>query len=198
MRTIQITLMVSLILLVLYQFKLPNDLPKGWFKVDKTDSYKLGLDQVIFKNGHQSVFIESKYKEIDGFGALMQPCLSNDYIGKRIKLTGYIKSENVTGWSGMWMGVSSQITELSFENMEKRPIKGSTDWTKCEIVMDVPSESVGLSYGVLLHGTGKIWFDNLSFEVVGELPSKSSKDINKNPLILPNVAEKPFNLNFEE
>ena len=50
----------------------------------------------------------------------MQTCDAGDYLGKRIKMTGYIKSENVTDWAGMWFRVDSKTEYeiLSFDNMQ--------------------------------------------------------------------------------
>ncbi len=36
------------------------------------------------------------------------------------------------------------------------------------MVLDVPNNATKMAYGVLLNGNGKVWFDNLSFEVVDE------------------------------
>ena len=106
-------------------------------------------------------------------------------------MTSYIKSENVTEWAGMWLRVDSKLTNksLSFDNMKDRPIKGDNNWAKCEIVLDVPDESGTLNYGVLISGTGKVWFDNLSFEIVNKLTTKTT-----NKLIIP---DKPYNIDFK-
>ncbi len=91
-------------------------------------------------------------------------------MGTRIKMTGYIKSEHVADWSGMWLRIDAKTgnESLGFDNMYDRPVKGTSDWTKCEIIMDVPAESGTLNYGVLINGIGKIWFDNVSFEIIGK------------------------------
>lgn len=165
---------------------------EGWFLTgSEPSSYNIGLDKSIYKTDGSSAFLESKESEISGFGTLMQTCSADEYLGKRIKMTAYIKSENLSDWSGMWMRVDSRQTKhsLSFDNMEDRPIKGTNDWTKCEIILDVPNESGKLSYGVLLIGTGKVWFDNIAFEIVDEL-TKPTKESYKNT--------KPTNLNFGE
>jgi len=110
-------------------------------------------------------------------------------------MTGYIKSENVTDWAGMWLRVDSKTdhVSLSFDNMQDRAIKGTSDWTKCEIILDVPEESGTLNFGVLMAGTGKVWFDNISFEILDNATPKVSKDSDTIT-----VPEKPENLDFEE
>ena len=50
--------------------------------------------------------------------------------------------------------------------MQQRAIKGTTDWTRYEIVLDVPDEAQRLAFGILLAGGGQVWMDDLKFEVV--------------------------------
>jgi hypothetical protein len=95
----------------------------------------------------------------------------------------------------MWLRIDSKTgrESLSFDNMQDRPVKGTSDWTKCEITLDVPEESGTLNFGVLMSGTGKIWFDNITFEILDNSIPKVSMDT----LAIP-VPEKPENLDFEE
>lgn len=148
---------------------------KGWFLSGSTpSSYTIGLDENVRKSGDSSAFIASTNEEIKGFGTLMQMSSASEYLGKRIKMTAYIKSENVANWAGMWLRVDSKGTRkmLSFDNMQDRPIKNSTNWGKYEIVLDVPEESGTLNFGLLLAGTGKVWFDGVEFEEVDRLNTK--------------------------
>jgi transcriptional regulator with XRE-family HTH domain len=167
----------------------------GWFKAgNKPNSYNVGIDKSIFKSGGSSAFIKSVDNKIDGFGTLMQTCSAQDYLGKRIKMTAYIKSENVTDWSGMWLRVDSKQEKksLSFDNMQNRPIKGNNDWTKCEIILDVPMESGTLNFGILLSGTGKVWFDDIAFELVDKLKANITST---REYVIP---DKPMNTNFDK
>jgi hypothetical protein len=122
----------------------------------------------------------------------------DEYSGKRVRLTGSIKSENIDDWAGMWMRVDETLDGKSsqFDNMQNRPIKGTNDWTKYEIVLDVPENSIGIAFGVLIHGSGEIWFDDLTLEVVGDdVPATNlnitdfNNDSNKLPDKLVNIPD---------
>jgi hypothetical protein len=112
-------------------------------------------------------------------------------------MTAWVRSENIVNWAGMWMRVDGGNTRdthktLSFDNMQSRPIKDTGDWRECEIVLDVPMESTSLNFGVLLVGTGKVWFDDVSFEVVDDsIASTSMVAVGGNP------RRQPTNLNFD-
>jgi transcriptional regulator with XRE-family HTH domain len=166
---------------------------EGWhLSGSHTKSYKIGLDKGVFKTGKSSAFLGSVDKKIDGFGTLMQSSSAEEYLGKRVKMTAWVKSENVADWAGMWLRVDGKDKMLSFDNMQNRPIKGTGDWKKCEIVLDVPAESVSLNFGILLAGTGKVWFDDIAFEVVGDNTSLTDILSNGSP------TKQPANLGFDK
>jgi hypothetical protein len=196
MKTLKSILILSSVALFIFGFTASDETIKGWFKSGSLpEGYKTGLDNSVFQKGQKSAFIESLDKDIEGFATIMQRCNAKNYLGTRIKMTGFIKSENVADWAGMWLRIDSKtaMESLGFDNMQDRPIKGTTDWTKCEITLNVPEESGTINFGVLMSGTGKIWFDNISFEILDNAIPKVSKDS-----IALTVPEKPVNLDFEE
>ncbi len=155
---------------------LKNENPvDGWFKAGSNPNlYEIGKDENIKYNELPSHYLKSISEVTDGFGTIMNQSKPDEYLGKRVKMSGFIKSENIVDWAGMWMRVDGPVPEksLQFDNMQNRPIKGTNDWTKYEIVLDVPQNSTSIAYGVLVHGNGQIWFNNLTFEIVGiDVPS---------------------------
>lgn len=146
-----------------------NILPEGCFRTgSKAQSYQMFISHGAGQEGRDVFTIKSKDKEIDGFGTLMQNSLPPEFLGKKIRMTGYMKSENVEDWAGFWLRVDQPDKDApkSFDNMQKRPIKGTTDWKKYEIVLYVSPQATNIAFGGLLHGTGQIWFDKIEFEVV--------------------------------
>jgi hypothetical protein len=145
----------------------------NWFAAGSDPGkYKMGNDSIIQHNGENVMTIKSIDQEIKGFGSFMQNSKPGEYIGKRIKMTGYMKSKNVAEWAGFWLRVDQEGSEqsLSFDNMhvgkENRSVKGTTDWKKYEIVLNVPKNASNIAFGALLVGSGQIWFDSINFEVV--------------------------------
>ena len=170
-----------------------NKIPNGWFPAGSNPSeYEMGTDNSTFQNGEACAFIKSKSPKENQFGTLMQTISAENYLGERLMLSGYIKSEDVEGWSGMWMRIDGESNQqLGFDNMQDRAIKGTTDWKKYEIVLDIPSNSKTINYGVLLGGDGEVWFDNFELkEVDKSVPLTSLKKENK-------IPSQPVNLDFE-
>lgn len=75
-----------------------------------------------------------------------------------------------------------------FDNMHERPIKGTNDWTHYEIVLDVMPDAVAIAFGILLEGDGRVWIDDLAFDVVSA----------KVPVTGAPKMGVPTNLNFEQ
>lgn len=140
-----------------------------WFKAgSKPDSYEIGASDEK-RNDKTVYFIKSTAENIGGFGTILSNVIPAKYIGKRLRLSGDIKTENVSNYAGMWMRVdgSKQGEMLGFDNMHDRPIKGTNDWAKYEIVLDVPEGSTNIGYGLLINETGHVWINNFVFEEVG-------------------------------
>jgi hypothetical protein len=163
----------------------------GWFAAgSKPKSYDMGVTSQEHHSGSKCAYIKSKESEIDGFGTYMQTSVPGDLLGRNVRMTGWIKANNVKDWAGMWLRVDGESSKdmLAFDNMQDRPITGTTDWKKCEIVLDVPKGAKDIAYGVLLSGTGEIYFDDVSFENLGPATGKTGTP----------EPSKPSNLDFEQ
>lgn len=176
--------------------KLKHDItpPKSWFlSSSDSGSYKVGLDRDVFFSGDSSGFIES-IKKPKYPGTLMQKVRGHEFQGKRIRLSGYLKTSEVKDWASLWFRVDGiENYAVSFDNMRDRPIKGSTDWTKYEIVLDVPPKIIKIAYGIFLSGEGKVWVDSLKFEEVNVNVPATDLVAHKEEIDIP---DKPQNLDF--
>jgi erythromycin esterase-like protein len=89
--------------------------------------------------------------------------------GKRVRYSGYIKTEGITrGFAGLWWRVDGPSGVLAFDNMQSRGVKGSADWTKYTIELPVDASAKNINFGALLPGDGTAWFDGLTIEIDGE------------------------------
>jgi hypothetical protein len=172
------TLKILFVLCITFGFINPDIVPKGWTKSGNNHvSYKVGVDNQISQHGHKSVSIESIDEKHTGFCTLTQICSEKNFKGKRVKMTGYIKTQGTIDTAQMWVRVDNLDKKIfaDFDNMDDRPLIGTKDWIKREIVFDVPDSRCVILYGFFLHGVGKIWFDNISFEIVNASISTTGK-----------------------
>lgn len=151
--------------------------PAGWSAGGSQPAeYEMGLDRATRRSGAASAFLRGKTPTASGFGTLMQAIDAADYRGRRVRLSGFSKAAGVAGWAGLWMRVDGPQGVLAFDNMQSRPIKGTADWKRCEVVLDVSSDASAIAFGLLLAGPGQVWFDDLGFEAVdGTVPVTASQ-----------------------
>ncbi len=89
--------------------------------------------------------------------------------GKRVRYSGFIKTEGVTrGFAGLWWRVDGPSGVLAFDNMQARDVAGTTEWTKFTIELPVDASAKNINFGALLPGDGTAWFDDLTIELDGE------------------------------
>lgn len=156
-----------------------NHLPDSWFRAgNKPTSYEMQVDNTGGEKDKTIFIIKSGADTIYGFGTLMKGSPPGDYLGKRIRMTGNMKSKDVTDWAGFWLRVDGpDNTQLAFDNMYNRSIKGTTEWNTYEIVLDVLPASKNIAFGALLSGNGQIWFESPTFEIVGnDVPTTSDNN----------------------
>lgn len=132
--------------------------------------YIMGMDKGAGRNGGAAATIKSISTIQNDFGTLLQSKVIDSLLGKRVRLSAWIKSDKVARWSGMWMRVDGKgdVGVTAFDNMSRRPIVGTTGWEEYQIVLDVKEDTENIAYGVLLNGEGQIWFDDMRFEIVDD------------------------------
>jgi hypothetical protein len=103
------------------------------------------------------------------FHDLHQIVRTDNYKGERVRLSAYIKTEGVGNRGIMYLGISGP-SGASLDTAITRPdeISGMSNWQKYELVLDVPQDSYSFYMAVGLEGKGKLWVDNVQFEVVGK------------------------------
>lgn len=176
-----------------------QDLPKGWIRAGQSpNDYEMALDAKGGRSGGACAYIKAKTKDAQTFGTLMQMFGADDYKGKRLRLSAWVRSDGIAKWAGLWMRIDGPAegraypAMLAFDNMQNRPIKGSTDWKRYDVVLDVPPQAVSVNFGILLEGAGQAWLDGVKFDVVGsEVPVTQAKQ----NFTLPKA---PVNLDFEQ
>jgi beta-lactamase regulating signal transducer with metallopeptidase domain len=171
--------------------------PAGWWKNgSKTAAYVAGVDRDQVHNGLASAYVKSIEPAIDGFGGMMQMCNAENFTGKRLRFSAWMKTEDAKdGGAHLWFRVDGKEKDqmLQFDNMGNRPVMGTTDWQLYSLVLDVPSNAGALAYGFFVSGTGHAWVSGVKIEAVGlDQPVTNIAAANGQ-----NLPKAPVNLAFE-
>ncbi len=87
-------------------------------------------------------------------------------LGKRIRVSGWIKAEDVRNWAGVSLHVASMLGRIfASDSSFDRPIHGTTGWQPVSIVTDIPNEACVIHLAPTLYGTGEIWCDDFQIDL---------------------------------
>jgi hypothetical protein len=163
--------------------------PMGWgLSGSDPGAYVMSRDLVVTHAGKPSGCLAS-VRKTEGFGTMAQCVDPAAYAGKRVRFSGYVRAREVKGWAGLWMRVDGPHKICAFDNMRARAVRGTKDWTRCDVVLDVAPEATNICFGILLAGEGKVWLSGVKFEVVNQSVPTTSKGVYE--------RRKPTNLGFE-
>ena len=168
-------------------------LPKAWTKSGTwAGSYTMEIKANEGINESKAIVLESVGKDIYGSGAVIQTINARNYLGKRVKLSAFIRTENVKDFACLILSPQNKIDDFwnnSFNNSEDKKtfLQGSHAFKKIESYLNVSDNAGNLVIGAMIKGEGKIWIDNINLEIIENLP--------ENPQAL---AKELQNIEFED
>jgi RNA polymerase sigma-70 factor, ECF subfamily len=135
--TIVRPLMIAVCIGLFFAHPAHAELPTGWFVAGSApNDYEFSRDASTAQSGRSSALIATKSGiTSNGFGTLMQVIGAENYRSARWRMSGYLKTSDVAK-AQMWMRVDGEKKILAFDNMDSRPVRGTTAWTRYEIVLD--------------------------------------------------------------
>jgi hypothetical protein len=146
--------------------------PAGWQAVtDGTSEYTVSVDGARRDGGqgYAGATIRANVESPRGSAMLAQSIRADAYRGKRIRLSGYLKTIGVNeGTAVLFMRVDGDGVVQTSDYMQNRPLMLTTDWARQEIVLDVPRNAIGFTYGFMLGGSGQAWLDDVQLDVVSD------------------------------
>jgi len=151
--------------------------PAGWFlSGSDPSSFTLTVDRIVKHAGTAGARLDA-VQGASGTGTVVQSTAPDAYRGKRLRFSAAAKTEGVTGWTGLWMRVDGpEGRRAGFDNMQNRPLRGTTRWARHAIVLDVPEDATRVSFGLLQDGAGSSWIDDCTLELVDERVPLTSAD----------------------
>jgi len=161
----------------------------AWYMSGPSTRFRAVADTRVAHAGRASARLEATERDTDGAGRLAQAMPADAYRGRRLRFSGYVQTDGVTGWAGLWMRVDRRRGPGAFDNMQNRPIHGTTAWTRYAVVLDVPADAVTIELGLIQDGPGASHLDDVVLDIVGpevavtELGAASEADSLEDPAV---------------
>ncbi len=154
------------------------NLAYSWSGESKSGEYRVGIDHSAVHEGEASAYIKAT-QGTTKFASFAQSVLADDFAGRRVELSAHVKCEDVeqgNGSSAIWLRCDGSVIEKAFDNMGPNAIRGTSDWQRVSVVLDVPPDALTLVFGGLHRGSGTAWFDDFELKVVGDDLSVTRKN----------------------
>ena len=173
-----------------------RNLPQGWIRTGSApQQYEMTVQPATAGNSNLSVVLKSKADaNANQFGTLMQQFQATDYRGQSVRFSASVKARDVTGSGHLWMRVDDENGKvIAFDNMDARAIRGTTDWTRVEVVLPVAATARLISFGTMMQGKGEFAMTDVAIVAV----PTSSPSTAPPSQVVPAPA-KPMNLDFKQ
>jgi len=143
----------------LLNFEAPTtgDSPAGW---SGGPAGTIFIDRSIVHGGQQAARIDRPSDDSNHFSTITKS-IPIEFSATTLEFRGYLRTENVGQFAGLWMREDGDSGTLQFDNMQSRQLKGSTPWTEYSIKLPLDPNAKQLFFGVLMAGTGRTWVDDL-------------------------------------
>jgi len=113
------------------------------------------LDETIVQEGEFAVRLERDTESEQGFTTITKS-IPMDFSGDWIEMRGFLRTEGVTEFAGMWMRQDGPGGMVQFDNMQNQGLKGTTEWTEYSIRLPLEESAVELYFGFLVAGRDEI------------------------------------------
>lgn len=155
-------------LLVNPGFEQPFD---AWeYSIPPTVGASIRPDSTTARSGRMSAFLTSTtVPEFSTFQNIGQAFNTRGLSGRRVRMSGWCKLENIV--DSAYLSIQTSGKRGVARTLAGDALTGTHDWTFYSVEFDVPKDTylVWARAGYLT-GLGKVWWDDLKFEVLGATP----------------------------
>jgi hypothetical protein len=129
--------------------------------------YRVDAREGAAAEGARSLCIEGSPGKRYGerAGSALQVLAPESYAGKRVRLAASVRTE---GAVAAYVAIAPRQAAPGSSSARCARAPDGSRWRRIAVEADVPSDAMSVALQVAAEGVGRAWFDDLSFEVVGE------------------------------
>ncbi len=143
--------------------------PTGWrISGGAREQFRKRGDASVLHEGRPTSRLAPVADSASGYGTWMNNLFASPYHGKRIRVSAYLRTVGATQRADLWARVQAVDSPGDGAGLVGQFIRlpATSEWQRYEIVLDVPRNGAWIQYGVGLAGSGMLWFDRATLEVV--------------------------------
>jgi len=147
-----------------FEMEHTGTMPRGWAGGPPET---ISVDGAIVHGGRWAVRLERSATSPQAFSTITT-VIPIDFQGQTLEWRGFLRTESVSAFVGLWMREDGVVGSVAFDNMQQRQVNGTRDWTNYSITLPLRPNARTLAFGVLVAGTGTVWADDLQLLVDGK------------------------------
>ena len=148
-------------------------LPSIWTLAGNNQTeYEGGTDDTERFGGKSSGYIKSKGFNIAGYGVLATAVAAGPFCGRTVRLSAWVKTDDVQRWSGLWIGTETPAHRFTptgtpdpWFNVD-RSLRGCRDWKRYTLDLAVPADATRVLFGVAVAGRGTAYINEVRLDPV--------------------------------
>lgn len=141
-----------------------GELPAGWHG---SPASTVAAELTMVHSGKWAVCLDRTTNPSGSFSVITST-IPVDVKGTQVELRGYLRTENVSGYAGLWLREDGDSGMLALDNMQNQHLNGTHDWQEFAVSLPLNEEATSLYFGALTSGNGKVWVDDLRLLVDGK------------------------------
>jgi hypothetical protein len=140
------------------------------FSMPPVEGLRIRADAVAH-SGLQACLIESQRRwRMEMWSHVFQVFNTRTLSGKRVRLSGWYKAQDLKNTFACFSVYATGMYG-TFHPVVSNAWSGTSDWTFATYEIDIPANTYTVWVRAVLNtGAGKVWFDDLKFEVLGDSP----------------------------
>ena len=119
----------SLSTILNFEVEQPSVSPTGWGGGPEGTNF---VDTTVVHAGKSAARIE-RTRDSEGRFSTLTTSMPVDFTGSRVELRGWIRTDAVTEFAGLWLRQDGSTGILVLDNMRARQLRGTTGWTEYSI-----------------------------------------------------------------
>ncbi len=146
--------------------------PEGWSAATTDSAHRAALVDGAGRGGGRAALVEA-----DAGAEPTWVQWQQDRIpvrpGCAYELRGWVRAESVDGIAGFYVHVHGETPQML--NRHADAGRGSFDWREVSLSFVAPTGAQSATVGTVLHGTGRAWFDDVSFRATAGGPRPAAR-----------------------
>lgn len=132
----------------------------------------VSLDSTVVHGGRYAARVHLESDAPESL-SILSMTLPRTFAGDTLELRGWLKTEDVGGFAGLWLREDGKGGPVQFDNMRSRNLAGTTEWTLWRIRLPLDDRGRTILLGALLAGGGTMWVDDLELLVDDAPPEQA-------------------------